>query len=184
MIAFRRRQALSLMKRLRQSIWPQMGIQRYLKCMWLNLLRVKASPYSLAAGLSTGAAISFTPFLGGHLILSLVICWLIRANLLAGTIGTLVGNPWTFPIIWLTIYHAGTQILHLIKNLNIFSIPSPWLEKVSSFEIATLLHDWERIFWPMFIGSLPVVPLIWSIFFITTYVSIKKARQPYQRTNS
>ena len=35
-----------------------------------------------------------------HILLAMLLALLIRGNLIASGIGTVVGNPWTFPLIW------------------------------------------------------------------------------------
>ena len=57
-----------------------------------------------------GVAVSFTPLLGFHLIICYLGTWLMRGNLIAATVGTIVGNPWTFPFIFYLDYKIGTTI--------------------------------------------------------------------------
>jgi hypothetical protein len=35
-----------------------------------------------------------------HFVLSALLAYIARANIIASAIGTVVGNPWTFPFIW------------------------------------------------------------------------------------
>jgi hypothetical protein len=58
-----------------------------------------------------GAAISFTPFVGLHVVLGALLALIVRGNLLAVVAGTLVGNPWTFPFIWVASYEVGQYLL-------------------------------------------------------------------------
>ena len=69
--------------------------------------RIDDSPYRLAAGLACGVAVSFSPFIGFHVLLAVVIAFVIRANMFAAAIGTIAGNPWTFPFIWALTYKVG-----------------------------------------------------------------------------
>ena len=39
------------------------------------------------------------------------IAYIVRANIVAAAIGTVAGNPWTFPFIWLWTYWLGRKIL-------------------------------------------------------------------------
>ena len=43
--------------------------------------------------------------------LSVLLSFLVRGNYLAAVVGTLVGNPWTFPLIWLASYQLGHLLL-------------------------------------------------------------------------
>jgi len=61
----------------------------------------------VAAGLACGAAVSFLPLPGLHFFLGALMALLLRGSLIASTVGTIVGNPWTFPFIWLAGYRIG-----------------------------------------------------------------------------
>ena len=72
-----------------------------------RLARLPGTPHSIAAGFACGVAMSFTPLVGVHILLALFLSWLIGGSLFSAVIGTIVGNPWTFPFIWLWIYNLG-----------------------------------------------------------------------------
>jgi uncharacterized protein (DUF2062 family) len=88
-----------------------MGLMRASRYMVHRLARMKASPHKLAMGFAAGAFASFTPFIGFHFILAGLIAWALRGNLIASAIGTVVGNPLTFPFIWLASYNLGGWML-------------------------------------------------------------------------
>ena len=70
---------------------------RFFKLQTYKVIRIKDFPESVAIGLAWGAAVSLTPLLGLHLIICYTVTWIMRVNLIAATVGTIVGNPWTFP---------------------------------------------------------------------------------------
>lgn len=72
-----------------------------------RLGRLQASSYCLAAGFACGAAVSFLPFVGFHFMLAALLALSMRASVLASALGTVVGNPWTFPFIWISTYRLG-----------------------------------------------------------------------------
>ena len=76
-----------------------------------RLYRFSATPHSIALGFSFGAFVSFTPFIGFHLALCTALAYLFRGHLIAAVIGTFVGNPLTFPFIWLFIYDLGYRMV-------------------------------------------------------------------------
>ena len=108
---FRRRQSQSRWQKLQAFIWPRKGFSRVFNYLLQRILRMPGSAYSLAAGVACGASVSFTPFIGFHLFLALMLAYVIRANMLATLIGTAVGNPWTFPLIFVLIERVGTSVL-------------------------------------------------------------------------
>ena len=100
-----------------------------------------------------GAAVSFTPLLGFHLIICYLGTWLMRGNLIAATVGTIVGNPWTFPFIFYLDYQIGTTI---------------FLDRIDYYElkIIFLVENFESLFYPTLLGSIPLAIIIW---FVTYY---------------
>ena len=83
MTVFRRRQPRTKTQHARELVWPSAGWRRAGKYFWYRIVRMPGTPYSIAAGLACGVAVSFTPFLGCHFIMAAIFAWIIRANLLA-----------------------------------------------------------------------------------------------------
>jgi uncharacterized protein len=110
---FRRRNPLSLIERLRRAVWPANGWNRSMRYLGKRVLRLSASPHAVAAGFAAGVFASFTPFVGFHFLISFIVAFAIGGNLLAAAFGTAVGNPLTFPIIWLSSYQIGNFVLGL-----------------------------------------------------------------------
>ena len=67
---FQRRNKLSLVQMARNFLWPRIGWHRSTKYVMHRVSRLRGTPYALAAGFACGAAISFTPFVGLHFLLS------------------------------------------------------------------------------------------------------------------
>ena len=166
------------------------SFSRTKKYINLSLKRMKGSPRDLAAGLATGLAISFTPFIGLHALLAILLAWIIGASMAAAIIGTLFGNPWTFPFIWYLTYELGQflyqglgsnyekfsfgniktevyTLLNIIKHLIIFANIQEIklnLENLNVIPIMTL-------------GSMPFVFFSWFVsyfFFFNILKSYKK----------
>lgn len=95
------------------------GPQRLLAYLRASLKRIQDSPYRVAAGAACGAAISFTPFIGFHLALAILLAAALRANLISAALGTVVGNPWTFPVIWLSTLRLGEWVLGIDGVLSV-----------------------------------------------------------------
>ena len=83
---------------------------------FLKLIRVKDSIDKLAVGFACGSMVSFTPFIGLHFLLAVFFAYLLRGNIVASLIGTFVGNPFTFPFIWIFIYKVGNIFFKNDKN--------------------------------------------------------------------
>ena len=182
---FIRRNKKHPIKKAVDFIYPSIGFKRAFKYMAHRLGRLPATPYQIAGGFACGAAISFTPFIGLHFILSALTAFCLRSSIIASAIGTVVGNPLTFPIIWSLTYKTGLFILGQeskgnISNLfsetiSVFGEMNTWYfslitsptEAFNNVGQYTKLWGaiWEKIF-PLLIGSIPWVIGIWFLFFL------------------
>jgi len=156
MTLFRRRKPRPIHRRIINVIWPLMGIKRTGHYVMHRLGRLRGGPYAIAAGFASGAAISFTPFMGFHLLLSAALAWATRGSIVASLIGTLIGNPWTFPFIWLWIYHLGVWMM---GGEATAVLPEEGLS------ISILMDQFRGIFIPMVMGGLPTAIVVWWIFY-------------------
>ena len=171
---FRRRQKQSFFIKVREFLWPSTGWGRAGHYMKHRLARIDGTPYAIAAGFATGAAISFTPFVGLHFIFAAIIAWIVRGNILTSAIGTAVGNPWTFPFIWAATYNLGINILggdaadDLMEQLD---------QMFGSFTIVDLVNDplnalgpfLETIFFPMLLGGIIIGASLWFFIYWPIY---------------
>ena len=122
---------------------------------FLKLIRVKDSKDKLAVGFACGSMVSFSPFIGFHFLLAVIFAYILRGNMVASLIGTFVGNPFTFPFIWIFIYKVGNIFF---KNDQNFSL---------ELTFQSLLNQGYDILIPMMIGSLIVSIPIWFISYFT-----------------
>lgn len=160
---FKRRNAVGIFSRVRQFIWPSMGFARLSRYMRHRLGRMQGSPYSIAAGFACGAAASFTPFIGFHFILAGLLAWLIRANILASAIGTVIGNPWTFPFIWFWTFKVGNWVLGSPDGM-----PPPQLSVdmiLDVFSGGSLGHSMDLLV-PMLVGGLITGGAVWILSYL------------------
>jgi len=152
--------------------------------IWHRVGRLHGTPHSIAGGFAAGAAVSFTPFVGSHFVLAALLAWLTRSNIVAGLIGTAVGNPWTFPFIWFWIYelgrklgaggvgHAPPDALAIIVDL-----PGVMGRALLSFDVDwAYLDNLRAVLWPMIVGSIPTTILVW----LALYLSLRPVVATYQ----
>ena len=144
---FRRRHPIPLWRRLRGWLWPHIGWRRLGIYLVKRVTRLPGTPHSIAAGFACGTAISFTPFLGLHTLLSILLSFPLRGNYLAAVVGTLVGNPWTFPVIWVMTYQLGHFLLG--------SAPSE-MAPLEEPELTSRWHELKGLIWPMTVGGVPL----------------------------
>ena len=116
---FRRKHRRDFWARAGQFFWPSQGFRRSAQYIAHRVKRLPASPHAIAAGFASGAAVSFLPAIGLHFLLGFALAWLVRGNMLASALGTAVGNPLTFPIIYSAAYRLGRHLL------GVGQIPTP-----------------------------------------------------------
>ena len=107
---FKRKKSRPIGTKIRNWLWPDMGWTRFFKYIKYRLIRLPASDHSIAWGLAIGVGISWTPTFGFHILQCFLLCLLLPINFFASVIGTLFGNPWTFPAIMWVSYQLGSLI--------------------------------------------------------------------------
>ena len=161
---FRRRKPEPFILRLYHLLWPAAGFKRAARYWWLRLIRLREAPYSVAIGVAVGAAVCFTPFVGLQWGLALALAWMLRGSLLAATVGTLVANPWTYPVIWWALLKTGNTVLGRP------GLAFPQGEISFNF---LLSHSWD-IFFPMVVGAGIVAPLAGIFVYLFVHAIISR----------
>lgn len=161
---FRSRRTATLWDRFRVWLWPRVSWRRSALYYLKRTLRLSGTPYAIAMGTAIGAFVSSTPFLGFHLVLTFIFSWLLGGNMIAGAIGSVLGNPVTYPFLWAGSYELGQVMLGRIgKN------PPSRLEH-------DLLHkSWDQL-WPlikpMSLGCIPIGLVIGGAVYLVVYKTV------------
>lgn len=160
-----------------------MGALRAFKYHFYNLLRLPDSAKSIAIGIAFGAAVSATPTMGLQILIAIGLSWIFGGNAVAAAIGTIWGNPLTFPFYWIASFKLG-----------MFLMPMPGLEKVFSLgKIEAFATKIVKMFWNfdfsgiwdglikiydvwirMMLGSIPFFIITWIVFYLVFYYLISK----------
>jgi uncharacterized protein (DUF2062 family) len=183
---FRRRQPLPFLSRLRGLVWPHTGWRRAFVYYVRRLARLSGTPHNIAAGFACGVAISFTPLVGFHVLLGCLLALIVRGNFLAMVVGTLVGNPWTLPLMWLGSYEVGKLLLSADSSA-IELLPSVFQDLVGDLIEAAkeagplavlkrLAADLSVIGRPVLIGSIPLGTAVGLL----TYLPLVRVIAAYQ----
>lgn len=157
-------------------------IKQLARYLWKRLKALDGTPHSIAAGIASGIAISFTPFVGLHMVMAAIIAWLLRGNIVASALGTTFGNPWTFPFIWVTVLFTGRHILggDYLNGDKIEFIP--FFEKstraLMTLDFRLFVADVWPILWPMIVGCIPFVLAVWLVsYYLLKSVLIKMGKR-------
>lgn len=167
-MVFKRRDKPPFLSRLRHAVYPQRGWRRAIEYLGHRVRRLPDTPHRIAIGVSCGVFVSFTPLFGLHFVLAIALARLFRGNILASLIGTVFGNPVTFPFIASISLGFGRRILgygasgrNFAKLHEAFEqfFAALWESILALFGQGTA--HWGRlnvfmqdIFWPYLVGSI------------------------------
>ena len=122
---FKRRRGPLHPDQIREFVAPRKGWDRGWKYVHARIRRLPGSPHSIALGVSLGIFVSFTPLFGLHVLLALALAWLMQASLVAALLGTLSGNPLTFPFIAAASIRIGNFLLGTrVSKSEIEAVPT------------------------------------------------------------
>jgi uncharacterized protein (DUF2062 family) len=170
---FRRREKQTIMQRMREAAWPSMGWSRAWDYYRHRLFRRSDSPGQITAGLAIGVGISFVPLLGTHFVQAVIVAWLVRANALAAFIGTAVGNPWTFPLMFWLDYKVGALIFAVLGYGDLAALPH---DLTWRFLLDHPLH----LFLPMLIGGYLCAVFFFPVAYALLYYPVKMMQKSYR----
>lgn len=100
-----------LTKKQRQKIKDK--IVEFLK---YRVLHVDDSMHGIALGIALGIFVGFTPPLGHHIVLVILLCSIFRANKFVALTFIWLSNPFTYVIVYYPSYLLGKRALAFFKN--------------------------------------------------------------------
>ena len=180
----KRREPLSLQHKFREAVWPAMGWRRVLFYWRHRLFRHGDSTYKIAGGFATGAAVCVTPFLGTHVLQTLFFCWLLDQSMIAGFIGTALGNPATYPFIFWLIYKTGVFVCGLFGLSHFVALPSDmalshFTDQPTLFFKYMLAHP-QKLLLPLTIGGYLCGTGVWFVTYGVLYYPVRALRARYR----
>lgn len=158
---FRRRVDLHPIEKLREFFWPRSGWKRSFQYGWRRVWRLSGTPHAIALGVAAGVFASCTPFFGFHILLAMLVAWVIRGNLVASALGTFVGNPLTFPLIFFVVFEVGKFMVGAPPGHV-----DPEIE-----EVVQQAGAFDRLLphiVPLLVGALPVGIVLGCVFYVIT----------------
>lgn len=171
---FRRRGKPTFAERLRTWAWPRVSWRRSARYVTKRTLRLAGTPHSIAVGAAVGAGAACTPLLGMHLALAIAAAWIIRGNLVAAGIGTMIGNPLTFPLLWGASYELGRLLLgEAERGRSDASVLAVDPVEVVRRDLAG--ESWSRL-WPMLepiaLGSIVIGAAVGCAIYLIVYKAV------------
>jgi uncharacterized protein (DUF2062 family) len=133
-----------------------------------RILHVEDSAHRIALAVALAVAIAWTPAVGLHLLIYLLLAWLCRANVLVGIPFILLSNPLTLIPIYYPNYLIGRAML------GITDPPGNFLEAISfNGDFITVVQTWwgatAPYAGPLWLGSIvmaiPAGALVYGLIF-------------------
>ena len=150
-----------------------MGWVRAFKYTRYRIVRLSDSNHRIAAGLATGAAISFTPLIGTHFVQAGGIAYIFRFNFISALVGTFMGNPWTFPFMWWAAISFGSFLFGLVGLPASTALPD---DVTFSIMWDLIWNEPLRIFLPWLLGGYLLGLLSWPFTYILFYNLVRGAK--------
>jgi uncharacterized protein (DUF2062 family) len=155
---------------------------RAFRYYWIQLLRLRGSPFVLARGVAIGVFIGLTPTIPFHTVLILICCAAAKAHPVAGCLASLmVSNPLTIPLHYWGAWKAGTVFTgssiswdHVRTIMNLARDANMW----EAADLAT--HEGFRVLGSLLLGGIVIaLPFAVASYFaaLRLYVTYHRRRQ-------
>lgn len=165
---FRRRDKLSLGRRVVEFVYPRGGWGRAFLYIKHRVRRLPDTPEKIARGIWAGVFVTFSPFYGLHFIISAVLARMMNGNIIAALLSTFFGNPLTYVPIGVISLQTGHFLLgtefDTEVDRNLFgkfgaAWNTLWHNLMALFTEETadwtdLIIFWNEVVWPWTVGGL------------------------------
>jgi len=161
------------LRELREAVWPSMGWRRAVLYYKHRLIRGNISTHKIVGGLALGVGVSFSPLIGTHSLEAVFLGWLFKFNKLASWIGTGIGTPVTFPIMFWMDYKLGVWLIGLMGYRESIGLPE-------TLTLDLLLENPLTLLLPMFIGAQVLGVIAWCVAYALLYYPVNKVEKAYR----
>jgi uncharacterized protein (DUF2062 family) len=180
---FSRREAEPFGVRLRVALWPRRSWSRSIRYMVHRFVRLRDNPHALALGLAIGVFVTFQPILGFQMLLSGALAWMLGASVAAALIGTFVGCPLTWPLMWLASYHLGAVLLGYPQAVTVGDLWAALSGLGAVADTADAVGDAaadlaRQVFYPLAMGALPLGLLAAAAMYFIVRRGLELRRRP------
>ncbi|KWT72021.1 hypothetical protein APY04_0304 [Hyphomicrobium sulfonivorans] len=155
-----------------------------------RMLQQRATAHEIALGCALGAFVSITPLLGVQTLMAIVMAFVLRASVPAAIVGTFIGNPLSWPFIWVSTYLMGLQMVGLegafdaaAVQRNIELLGNALLDPSPQLLDATAALFWPLL-WPMLAGSLPIGLLTAAVVYYVSRNSVRAWRSRHMASGT
>jgi len=151
-----------------------------------RVLHVDDTPHRIALGVAIGMFITWTPTVGFQMILTVLVCWLLRANKAVGVPFVWISNPLTVVPIYYPNYVVGCSLMggdygdfDFIEAIT-RELPGSWWGKMTAWWTNMGNALWH-VFVPLWVGSVLVGLLIGAATYPLIYYAVVAYRKHRHR---
>ena len=140
------------------------------------LVNVDEPPHRTALAFGVGVFIAFSPLLGFHWLITLLVCMIFRLNKVVTFLGTYVNNPWTIA----PLYLAGTGIGCALLGISPEGLATiDWHSEGAAF-YRGLFEHLRPYLWPYVLGNtlLGVASGLASYFLLRWFLDRRRRGAP------
>ncbi|MDH2328530.1 DUF2062 domain-containing protein [Cereibacter sp. SYSU M97828] len=140
-MVFKRREKQTRRRRIAEMLWPRGGWRRALQYLTHRVMRIPDDPRRVARGAFAGVFACFGPYIFHDYVIAIALAWLIRGNIFAALVGSLIANPVTIPFFAVAGVSLGQHLLGIGEGLPAWQILSAFGAAASE-----ILHNCNAIF--------------------------------------
>lgn len=97
------------MKQIKHSRWGR--AKRWVRYQYLRVMRLNATPYSIAMGMAVGIFTGFLPIVPLQTTLTVLLCLPLKGNPVVGFMGTWISNPFNWVPFYYFLYIVGRAMV-------------------------------------------------------------------------
>ena len=114
-----------------------------------HIAHLDETPETLAKSFAAGIFVAFSPAIGFHTALILLLAWGFRLNKLVALTGTFVNNPWTIAFVYLGPTWAAIKAMRYmgipVRKMNYDMVQQKFTETLELYSV------WQASFWAHFL---------------------------------
>ena len=145
---------------------------------WLEqLLHTHDTPHRTAAAFALGVFLGFSPFLGLHAVLGLILAFVLRLNRVAVLLGVYSNLPWIVPAYYTVTTIAGARILGVDIQAKVLHEAITTVGLISWRDVGELRRVLAPFFWAYTLGSTLGALLLAGVSYQASLVMIRAHRR-------
>lgn len=155
-------------------------ILRFLKLLYLKLIRINDSPQKIAAGFGVGVFLGILPAAGP--VAALFIAFIFRLNRLSALLGSIITNTWLTVLTFFLSIKVGSAIM----NLNWNEVSRNWVNFLKEFHFQGLFKlSILKMILPVILGYFIIAFCsAITVYFITIIILSRLKRRKKQEKRS